>query len=244
MYLRLLLLVTMILPAAAGNQLDEILANHYRARGGLDRLRGMEALTVRGTATWREEKTGFSIQVSRGWCRFELQMAGTTVIKIFDKQRGWQINPVLGTREPKPMNAEDLNAMVGFLDLASPLVDWQAKGHRLSYLGSKQFDGHQVHEIQVVQARGGTTVYVLDGETYLARAVREDGLERRVLRHLQADGLTFVGAFAMSKPCDHPRHQHGECGLAKVIEIQEIRVNPDLEPDLFDIEMAYLQEGQ
>jgi hypothetical protein len=73
--------------------------------------------------------------------------------------------PFQGQQKPEPTPAEDVKASQAELDLAGPLVDYEAKGHQVTLLGEEDMDGTQVFKLKVNTKDGIAITYYVDAET-------------------------------------------------------------------------------
>jgi hypothetical protein len=119
-----------------------------------------------------------SIAARPGKLRTEASLQGLTAVQAYDGADAWQIQPFGGRRDPEKMPADDARSMVDDADLDGPLIDWQAKGSTLNYLGTEDVDGTLAHKLKLVQKDGDEFVYFLDPDYFLEIRVESKRLNR------------------------------------------------------------------
>jgi hypothetical protein len=227
------------IPVFAGD-LESILARYHEARGGIDDLRAVESLRIEGTVEVNATKMPFSVSALSDKVRLEIETGGVRIIKIYDGTNGWQINPMLGTFRPKKLRGDELTYLQDLTDLTGPLVDWRRKGHELTFLGTEQASGRDVHRIKVLTVTGTRKIYGLDAKTNLPLYLDETGEGKvlaRFIENTEVDGILFFSKIQVGEPkndCHRAVHKKNDaCGYYRKMEMTLIQVNPDLDPMLF-----------
>ena len=134
--------------SAAAPSVDELIAHHIEAAGGLAAIKALKSIRSSGKAVfgwgdgamemqWREE-------ISRpGQVRDEMTVQGLTQIDAYDGKAAWTFDPFSGRREAEHASADATKSRAQDADIEGPLVDWKAKGHKVEYLGTQDVDGTQ-----------------------------------------------------------------------------------------------------
>jgi hypothetical protein len=89
-----------------------------------------------------------------GRIRTEFVFQGTTGVYLWNGWSGWQVSPLDGRFEPEPMSAEAAALSVEQADFEGPLVDWRAKGHKVTLVGTAALPGGTAHELEVTLKSG------------------------------------------------------------------------------------------
>jgi hypothetical protein len=171
--------------AAHAQTADEIVARHVAARGGIDRIRSVQSLRVRGSATTGSEA---SVIVSReiaraGRIRLEFTYQGVTSVYASDGQRGWRVSPATGSMDPQPMTPEETQTALEQADLDGPFVDPMAKGLTIEPLGRAAVGGRDAFKFKVTSRSGAVRYHYVDAQSYLL--VRTDAT--RIVRGRPVD---------------------------------------------------------
>ena len=162
---------------------DEIVARNVEARGGAAALASLKSL--RRTGRFILPGRSLLITVSEvkerpGRIRQEGTFQGLTQVQAFDGEKGWQVQPFEGRKDPALMSEDDAKPFRIAADLDGTFVDAKAKGHTVEYLGTEDVDGTLAHMLRVRLKWGGDVTVWLDPDTWM------------VIRELQT--LTVRGA--------------------------------------------------
>lgn len=160
--------------------LDWILARHFSARGGLSRIKAIQGLTSSGSIRVGGMSLALHIQNPRGSFHSETSLDGMTKVESFDGAQGWITDPFTGAPAPTPMSEAQLRQVRLQADFDGPLVDWQAKGHQVSFEGMAPVDGEPAYVLKVRLAGGGTLTSFIHARTFMeVKAINEAVSEGR-----------------------------------------------------------------
>src|SRR5262245_42184851 len=188
-----LLALALLAPLAHAQTIDEILAKHYEACGGLDKMKACNSMRVTGTM---EAQPGmeapFTSERKRpGMTRTEITIQGMTVIQAFDGEKSWSVVPFTGKKDPEVGSDEDNKTMKEESDFDGSLVDWKAKGYTLELAGKESVEGADAFKIKVTKKSGSIEYDYLDAETYLL--VKTEG--KRKFRGTEVEGETMFSDY-------------------------------------------------
>ncbi len=148
--------------------LDSVLARYVEARGGAQRLRGVEAIRMAGTMTGPlGDEVPTTIYMRRpNRIRQEVEVDGQTLVQAFDGARGWTLNPMTGRRWVEVPRAV-ARRMAEQADFDGPLVDPAAKGHRIEVVGTGRVGDRPALELRLFRKSGEVQSIWLDLERWL-----------------------------------------------------------------------------
>src|SRR4029450_2151319 len=149
---------------------DELVAKNIEAKGGASALRDVGTLRLTGKMLVQEGQIQWAVmQVTKrpADVRTEASLQGMTQIEAYDGKEGWRVSPFFGRRDPERMSADDANALVEDAEMDGPLVDWQAKGNAVEYLGTEDVDGTPAHKLKVTRKNGDVSFVYLDPDHFL-----------------------------------------------------------------------------
>ncbi len=158
-----------VAPALA-QDVDEILAKHYEAVGGLDTIKGIESIKLTGTVlipAQGMEIPFISYNARPMKSRVESTFQGMTMVQAYDGETAWMIMPWTGNTDPQVMPAPQAESFVEQADMDGPLVDYEAKGNKVELLGKEDLEGTDVYKLKVTLKNGNERFYYLDTEYYL-----------------------------------------------------------------------------
>ncbi len=216
---------------------DELVQKNIEARGGIDAIRAVNSVKSTGRMNFSggdfSVDLGFVSMNERGnKLRTEASLQGLTQVSAYDGKEGWSIQPFQGRRDPERMSAEDAKGMQVESDIDGPLVDWKAKGHKVSYLGLEDVDGTEAHKLKVELANGDVQYRYLDPDYFLeirvTSIVKRRGIESEIeteLGNYENVGGVYWPFASESGPKGGPRGQ-------KII-VEKAEVNVDIDDALF-----------
>jgi outer membrane lipoprotein-sorting protein len=152
---------------AAAQTADELVGKNLQARGGVEKIKAINTVRMTGKAY-----VGISADISQeskrpNMLRQNFTVQGMTQIQSYDGNAGWQISPFNGRKDPEMLGEDDLRALVDESDIDGPLVDYQAKGNKVEYLGHDTVDGDDAYKLKVTLKNGDIVYFYLDPDTYL-----------------------------------------------------------------------------
>ncbi len=191
MFRKLLVLVALgllLAPIAQAQTVDEILAKHYEAMGGLEKLKALNSMRVTGTiGVGPGMEAPFTMERKRpGKSRMEFVIQGMTGIQAFDGEKTWSVMPFMGQKDPEFGSEEENKTAQDDADFDGVLMDYKAKGHTVELVGKEPVEGADAFKLKVTRKNGNTEYHYLDAETYLL--VKQEAKVKR--RGTEIDGET------------------------------------------------------
>jgi len=178
------LLATVLLapaPAAAQNlTLDQVLAKHYEAIGGLAKWKAVQSMRATGHITLMPGTDAPFVMTAKRprMVRIEFTFQGMTGIQAYDGTTAWMVMPFMGKPDPEEMPPEMSKDIIEQSDLDGPLVDYKAKGHQIELVGLTETDGTKVYQLKVTLKSGDVQQYYLDAEYFLPIKVEETRMQQ------------------------------------------------------------------
>ncbi len=175
--------------AAAKLSAADIVAKNVAARGGLDAWRKV------GTMVWvgRVESAHtpvpsmpFELEQKRpNKTRLQIDALGDKSVRVFNGVHGWKVRPGRGRPGVEPYTPQELKSAQAGHGIDGPLIDYAAKGNRVTLEGVDEIGGRKAYHLGVRPAKGGNEDVWVDAETFLDirydRAVDDPaGAQRRV----------------------------------------------------------------
>ncbi len=226
-----LLAAAVALPAGA-QTLDEVLAKSFEARGGLDRLKAVQAIRVTGRMSMGPAEAPMVIERKRpASFRAQFEVEGALVVQAWDGATAWGISP-MGSGEPEVLPAEAGEAMADEADVDGPLVDYRVKGHQVALLGHERLEGGDAYKIEVRKKGGAVEYHFLDARSYLP--VRIEG--KRTVRGTSIEGESILGDYREAGgilwPCSIRSGAKGR-PEKQTLTIDKVEVDPVLDDARF-----------
>ncbi|RPJ63795.1 MAG: hypothetical protein EHM24_23895 [Acidobacteria bacterium] len=177
-WLATLTLAALVPVSASAQTADELIAKNLAAKGGLENIKAVQTMRLTGTMpVGQGVEAPFVMELKRpNQMRLDCTYQGMTATQAFDGKTGWQLLPFTGRREPQVLPADAVKQFAAQADMDGPLVDYQAKGHKVEYVGREKVEGTDTYILKVTLKSGEVTRVFLDAEQYLE--IRSEGKSR------------------------------------------------------------------
>ena len=192
-YLCLAMAVFCLSLSATSQTADELVNKNIEAKGGIDKIKAIKTVRMTGKAVFPGGFTASSGQENMrpNLLRETFTIQGMTAVQAYDGTTGWQIQPFGGKKDPQFMGEDDLRDLLIDADIDGPLVDYQAKGNKVEYLGHAEVDGDDALRLKVTLKNGDIVYYFLDPDTYLE--IRKETQE--FIRGSVKENASEIGAY-------------------------------------------------
>jgi hypothetical protein len=216
--------ITVVPGSVSAMTAEDLVAKNLEARGGAEKLRAIKAIHKVGKV-----RAGGGLDAKiESWAvateafRSEFNLQGMTAVQAWDGRQGWAISPFQGRREPQKLTADDAKDMIEQSDIAGPLVDYQAKGNKIEYLGTEDIDGTEAYKLRVTLKNGDNQVRYLDPDQFLEIRV----VSHRMIREQEEVSTIDLGEYEKVDGVYFPF----ESGRA---QIEKVELNPTIDPKIF-----------
>ena len=180
-------------PAALS--VDEVVAKNLAAKGGVEKLRGVD--TVRSTG---RIKTARGVLAVTNWAkrpnmtRREIAIEGQMQVLAYDGKMLWGINPLVSPKPQQITGPAADRTRQDAEDFDSVLLDYKDKGYKVELVPAEE-GGQPGLRLRVTKKNGSVQVMHLNPETFL---------EERITMEVTQEGKTAVVAteFTNYKPVD------------------------------------------
>ena len=178
--------------SAVAQTAEELVAKNLQAKGGLDKIKAIKSIRMTGNFDAGGFKATVGAESKRpNMVRDTFSVQGMTQVQAYDGSSGWQISPFGGRKDPELMGEDDVRGLAEEADFDGPLVDAQAKGNKIEYLGHDQVDGDDAYKLKVTLKNGDIFYYYLDPDTYIEIQVEKQQFIRGSVR----ESVTVMGSF-------------------------------------------------
>jgi hypothetical protein len=176
---------------------DELIAKNIQARGGMEKIKGIKTLRMRGKF---EGGGGFTAAVTQENQRPDLiretfMLQGMTAVQAYDGSTGWQIQPFGGKKDPQLMGEDDLRDLLLDADFDGPLVDYKEKGSTVEFLGHDVVDGDDALRLKVTLKNGDIIYDYLDPDTFIE-------IRKEIQQFIRGSVRDRVVGYGSYKPVD------------------------------------------
>ena len=214
---------------------DELVAKNIEAKGGGSALRGLETLRISGKMLVQEgqiQLTFMQVKKRPDDVRTEASLQGLTQIEAYDGKEGWKVSPFFGRRDPERMSADDVKALVEDAEMDGPLVDWQAKGNTVEYLGTEDVDGTPAHKLKVTRKNGDVSFVYLDPDHFLEIRIITQRTRHGAYEELETDLGDYEKAGGVFVPTSIEFGRKGAPDKQRII-IDKVEANVPVDDTIF-----------
>jgi outer membrane lipoprotein-sorting protein len=232
-----LLLTAALAAPAAAQTVDELIAKSLEARGGLDKLKAVQAVRMTGRMSMGPMELPMVIEMKRpASFRADITVQGTLAVQAYDGTTGWGISP-MGTGQAEALPADAAKEMADQADLDGPLVDYKAKGNQVELLGKEKVEGSDVYKLKVTKKDGDIEYHFLDAESYLPVRIEA----KRMVRGTEIEGESTIGDYKEAGGVLWPYSiQNAAKGRPEKqsITVEKVEVNPAIDDARFKMPEA------
>ena len=216
---------------AQAQTVDDILAKNFEAKGGLAKMKAVQAIRLTAKMTIGpgmeapaviEQKRGDKVRIDitfQGMTLTPMALSGTT---------GWKLMPIQGNPNPEALSPEEMKDAIEQADMDGFLVDYKTKGHTVEYLGKEKVEGTEAYKLKVTLKSGDVRTVYIDTDSNLEIKIESKSLRRGV----EHEGDTILGDYkeveglVVAHSIDSG--QKGSPGR-QVITITKVEINPKLD---------------
>lgn len=171
---------------------DELVAKNLQAKGGVEKIKAIRSVRMTGNF----DAGGFKATVGElskrpNMVKESFSLQGMTQVQAYDGSSGWQISPFGGRKDPEMLGEDDVRGLAEDADIDGPLVDAQAKGNKIEYMGHDQVDGDDAYKLKVTLKNGDIFYYYLDPDTYIEIQIERQQFIRGSVR----ESVTVLGSY-------------------------------------------------
>jgi outer membrane lipoprotein-sorting protein len=228
--------MALLLPASLWAQtptVDELIARNIQAKGGEERLKGIQTRKVTGTIKLQ----GVGIPDARmqvlakrpNLMLQEMQAGEQRFVTAFDGQQAWAVNPMLGDT-PQRVEGPQADALRDQAQFDGPLIGAHQRRDPIEVAGKDVVEGVPVWKLAIKRENRVVNVY-LDEKT---------GLERKVSATITGDAgdVLIESLISDYEPVDGlmvPRRVETRVGgqLQATVTIEKVEVNVPIEDSQF-----------
>jgi outer membrane lipoprotein-sorting protein len=236
------ILVSLINAAAAAmaaetpSTVDQLVAKNLEARGGAAAIAAMQTLRLSGKMLVNDGQfeLRFLQTLKRpASVRNEATLQGLTQVQAWDGKQGWQIDPFQGRKDAERLSEDDVKSLAETVaDFDGPLINWQAKGHKLDYLGTEDIDGTPAHKLRLTRQNGDIEYVWLDPEFFLEIRLLSQRTERGVKVETEIDLSDYEKVSGVMLPMAIDAGSKGSNSKQKLI-FKQAEVNAKVDDALF-----------
>jgi hypothetical protein len=214
---------------------DQLVAKNIEAKGGAAALHDLQTLRLTGKLLVQGGQIQYTYMESKkrpDEVRSEASLQGMTQIEAYNGKEGWKVSPFFGRKDPERMSADDVKALVEDAEMDGPLVDWQAKGNAVEYLGTEDVDGTAAHKLKVVRKNGDVSFVYLDPDHFLEIRVLTQRTRHGAYEEVETDLGDYEKAAGVFVPTSIEFGRKGAPDKQRII-IDKVEANVPVDDAIF-----------
>ncbi|HET9225092.1 MAG TPA: hypothetical protein VFR31_00375, partial [Thermoanaerobaculia bacterium] len=205
-------MLALLAPAVGAQTLDEVLAKHAAAHGGLEKWRAVNSLIITGNEVIFSNSVPFVYEWRRpDSFRFEHSILGKKVTVGHDGKVTWWVHEIFDIKTPTAVSENAVLARHA-AEFESPLIDATAKGNKVELLGKDEVDGQPALKLKVTRKDGFEETWYLDPSTHLELARFDTTLDLPEVK----DRWTYFSDFRTVEGLVLPHRQDQEYSIRHV----------------------------
>lgn len=241
MRMKLWLISTLCLVAPTiltAGEVDDILDKHWEALGGKKAIAAIKSLEFEGKIVINMGGGGMEIPMKMKMkdgnkVRFEVTFQGQTMTQSLNGDKGWKVNPMMGSSSPEDLTDAEIKEMKKQADFPGELYDYKAKGVTIEYKGKVDVEGTETFHLAATNKDGDSTQYYIDTENYIL--IKSSGKQMQNGMEMEADNY-----FSDYKAVNDIMVAHSMTIQPKVdgapkteLRFDSVKINPSVEDAYF-----------
>ena len=227
-------ILTLAFVSANAQTTDDIIQKYSKAMGGLAAFNAIKTMKTTGTFTTQGVDLALTSQIINGKAiRNDVQAMGQTVINSYKDGKGWKINPFAGITTVTDMTPEELIDFKSQSMIASQLMDYKLRGHKVELQGQEDVEGIKTYKIKLTNKddKKVTTYFISVTDNTIIKSVST--------RQLQGQNIeieTFYSDIKDFNGLKFPmlRIQKMQGQVFQEIKIATIEFNVPIDEKIFD----------
>ena len=213
---------------------DEVIQKYARAMGGLTAFNAVKTLRMTGTVKVQGMELPITVQIINGKAvRTDVDAMGQMVIKSYKDGKGWKIDPFSGAATATDMTNEELIESKGQSMIASQLMDYKARGHKVELQGQEDAEGIKCYKIKLTNKDDNkvTTYFISLADNMLIKSVitRDIQGQEMEIENYASDLKEFNGIkFPMT------RTQKVQGQVLQEVKMTSVEFNIPIDEKVFD----------
>ncbi len=221
------------LPATAQTA-DEIVAKYIQKIGGMEKIQAIKSMRQTGKFSGGGGFEAVVVNENKrpNKTRQEFALQGLTAVSAYDGQDGWKINPFQGKKDAESLGEDEMKAMIDEAGFDDSLINYQARGNKVEYVGMDAVDGTDTFKLKVTLPSGTVKTYYMDTDYYVPIKIET----KRMIRGAEVETETILGDYKEINGVYYPHSfesgAKGSQNKAK-ITIEKIEANVPLDDTRF-----------
>jgi len=147
----------------SAQDVDKIVNAYLDVIGGAEKIKSIKSTSSEITMNMGGmELGGTMIASSPDMMRTDINFQGQSFTSAYDGETAWMINPMMG-EDPQKMPDAEAEEMKN-RKLEPEFIDYKEKGHTIEYVGTKEVEGAECHELKMTKKDETVEYHYFDTE--------------------------------------------------------------------------------
>ncbi|MEQ1554626.1 MAG: hypothetical protein ABL929_10630 [Ferruginibacter sp.] len=151
---------------ASAQTVDEIVAKNIEAMGGAAKIATLTSTKMTGSMSMQGQEIPMTFTtLHQKGSRMDIEIMGTSNYQIITPEKGYMFFPIQQMTEPKEMEAEQVAAEQGRLNVQGVFYNYKENGTTIEFIANEKVDGVQAYKLKVTRKSGKSSFSFIDAKT-------------------------------------------------------------------------------
>jgi len=228
-----ILLALIFIGTSFPQTVDEILSKYFEVQGQ-DKLLATNTYMIKGKIIQGQFDIPFTSYQKRPMkFRSEAEFQGMKIVSAFDGEKGWLINPMMGSTEPQPMTADQIDRMKIQADYDGMFYNYAQKGYTVEFEGKEPVDDIQTFVLKLTRPNGDIITSYIDAENYVTLKTKSKMKIQGVDTEAETIFSNYKTVDGILVPYSIETKMNGKTVMQMVFD--EISYNKEVEDSIFEM---------
>jgi len=218
-------------PLFAEMTVDEVIAKHIKAKGGLENWQKIKTMKLSGGYTgFSIAKTFTQIKSRPNKMYMDHHVGEKRIVLAYDGETAWWENEWYDHTKAAVMGPVDAYVTVQDTHFATPFFNYKEEGHDVQFLGIGDIDGEEGLVLKLKRKTGEEETWYLDKKTFLEFARQSPGSDFGS----PLPQRTFFDDFRLVEGVQIPFYVEYEFRTRnRVMTVEKVEVNVEIDEGMF-----------
>ncbi len=140
--------------------------------------------------------------------RQEIDIQGQKIITYIDKEKGWNVNPMMGSTTPQPLPEEAIKGAAASFSPARELSAYKEQGFKATLNGTEEVNGAKAYKLTLEKDGTSSQVFIDQATNYIVRSVIKSNVQGQEIEAVTSmsdykktpEGFVFPYTTVISNP--------------------------------------------
>jgi len=220
------LLVFVLALGSYAQTLDEIITKCLEV-AGQDKLSKVESMTIKAKILQGGIEIPMVMYQKRpDKYRSDATFQSMSIREVYDGTNGYMMNPFMGTKDPVPLNAEQLERLKDQAELDNIFLTYKRLNYQLEYTGTEDMEGMQVLVLKLSKPNGDVSRIFIDPENFVVLKIVSKLMIQGTEREVESYPSNYKYIEGILFPFSYEQKMGGQTIMQMNFESFELNSNP------------------